>query len=80
MSAHASDPTTTTTGNCNVCDDVFKQTSIDHDQVDKNKPMKKVNLDFKQMISIHKKPSKGEKVDPQVVSNLLLGGVINIIS
>ena len=32
------------------------------------------------MIKTHKKLSKGEQVDSQIVSNLLLGGVINIIA
>ena len=38
----------------------------------------KVEVDLKDMINTHKKLSKGEKVDSQIVSNLLLGGVINI--
>ena len=41
--------------------------------------MKRVELDLKQMMDINGKLARVEKVDTQVVSNLLLSGVINVI-
>ena len=67
-------------GNCNVCEDVAKEATNNHNRVDQNKPQKRVDVDFNKMIKIHEKLSKGETVDPQIVSTLLLAGVINITS
>ena len=50
-----------------------------HKKVDENKTIKRVVLDIKHMVEINEKLSKGVKVDSQVVSNLLLSGIINII-
>ena len=67
-------------GICNVCEEVIKENDMKHQKLDKQKVLEKVNVDLKHMISTHKKLANGEKVDSQVVSNLLLGGVINILA
>ena len=50
-----------------------------HKKVNEKKKAKRVELDIKHMVEINEKLSKGVKIDPQVVSNLLLSGIINII-
>ena len=67
-------------GICNVCEDVIAEYKKKHDKIEKKRVVEKVEVDLKQMINTHKKLSKGEQVDSQIVSNLLLGGVINIIA
>ena len=42
--------------------------------------VKPVQLDLRRMVDTHEKLSKGESVDQQTVSTLLLAGVINITS
>ena len=41
---------------------------------------KSLNVDLSLMIDIHKKLSTGVPVDQQVVSSLLLGGIVNILN
>ena len=67
-------------GTCNVCEDVIAECKKKYDKIKKKCVIEKVEVDLKDMINTHKKLSKGEKVDNQIVSNLLLGGVINIIA
>ena len=66
-------------GRCNVCEDVIKDNEKNHKLMEKNK-LEKVAVDLKFMADIHKKLSIGGKVEPDVVSNLLLAGVINILA
>ena len=66
-------------GNCNVCDDVLKQAQHDHQQVDQRKSVKWIEFDVKEMINTHKKLSKGEKVEPNIVNSLILSGIINMM-
>ena len=40
---------------------------------------KKVEIDFVKMVKIHDKLSRGEPIDSATVSNLVLGGIINIL-
>ena len=41
--------------------------------------LKKVEVDLDLMVKAHKKIVRGELVEQEVVSNLLLGGIINIL-
>ena len=67
-------------GVCNVCADVIKNTNAKHNKVDeKRRFSRRVTIDMKKMVEINEKLSQGVKVDPDVVSNLLLNGIINII-
>ena len=66
-------------GRCNVCEDVIKDNENKHKSKEKTK-VEKVAVDFKLMVNTHRKLSKGEKVEPEVVSNLLLAGLINILA
>ena len=52
----------------------------DNEKIEKNIEVKKVDIDFKHMLETHQKLSKGERVKPEVVSNLLLSGIINILA
>jgi hypothetical protein len=67
-------------GNCNVCEDVVKDVSDKHRKINEKKTLQKVKVDLKQMIDIHSKLSKGDKIDQQTISVLILGGIINITS
>ena len=67
-------------GLCNVCNDVVKDTTKRLEDIKANKvPPKKVEIDFVKMVKIHDKLSRGEAIDPAAVSNLVLGGIINIL-
>ena len=67
-------------GVCNVCQDVIKNTEAKHRIVaEKRRFSKRVEIDIKQMVEVNEKLAKGIKVDPDVVSNLLLNGIINFI-
>jgi len=66
-------------GICNVCDDVIKENDKKHAKIDKN-VYQWVEMDLNHMLAAHKKLEKGEQVDHQVLSQLLLGGVINILA
>ena len=50
-----------------------------HDNIKKKNVIKKVKDDLKNMVSNQQKLLKGEKVDSNIVGNLLLGGVVIII-
>ena len=67
-------------GTCNVCNEVIRETEKKHEKIKKNNVVEKVELDFKYMVAANKQLSKGEQVDPGVVSNLLLSGIINILA
>ena len=66
-------------GNCNVCEEAIAASTktIENYQ---EKVIETVETDLKLMISTHNKLLKGETVEKDVVSVLLLGGVINILS
>ena len=70
--------TNITSGYCIVCDEVAKE-SIDNDKKkdDSNKhAMKKVDIDYKEMVKLHEKLSKGEVSNPSSANGLNLGGII----
>ena len=66
-------------GVCNVCADVIKENEVKHSKIAK-KAVKWVEVDINQLVAAHKKLEKGEQVDQDVLSKLLLGGIINILS
>ena len=65
-------------GNCDVCQDVINIMNKKHAQINAKNTLKPVQVDLKQMIQVHEQLSSGVKTDPQLVSVLLLGGIINI--
>ena len=65
------------TGNCSVCDDVIKNATESHKQIDLKKSVKTVQVDMKKMIDIHGKLSKGVNIDNKDVNVLVLGGIIS---
>ena len=68
-----------TSGNCCVCENVMKKVSKEFEK--KNKQVSgKVEVDVNLMVKIHEELSRGIPVDKDVVSNLLLGGIINILN
>ena len=69
-----------TTGLCNVCEEVVQETTNKVKKKDQTKiMMKKVEIDYKEMVKMYEKLSKGEINDPAVVNGLILGGIINIL-
>ena len=69
-------------GNCHVCEDAvnaIKEKEALKKKV-KDKHFEKVALDMKTMVDTHKKLVKGEPVEQKALSELLLGGIINILS
>ena len=68
-----------TTGNCDVCQNVIEEIAKKNETTKKNSNFKKVEIDFKLMYETHKKLLNGGQVDPKVVNTLLLGGVVNIL-
>jgi hypothetical protein len=66
-------------GRCNVCEYVIKENEKRQEKIKKTK-VKEVAVDLKLMDHTHEKLSRGEKVEPNIVSNLLLAGVINILA
>ena len=58
---------------------MIKQNDKKHEKIENKNTIKKVELDLKKMFEINKKLSSGERVQPEVVSNLLLSGIINIL-
>ena len=64
---------------CNVCAEVIKDSDKKHEK-DDQKNFKMVKVSFKDMLAAHEKLARGEQVDQQVLSQLLLGGVINILA
>ena len=67
-------------GNCNVCENVIETIKEKHETSNKKSNFEKVELDLKLMVDTHKKLISGSQVDPNVVNTLLLGGVVNILS
>ena len=65
-------------GNCQVCESVILE-HIKTFQNKKKEVVKKVEVDLQLMVNTHSQIARGIKVDQEVVSNLLLGGVINIL-
>ena len=65
-------------GSCAICADAIFEASKNYEKNKKRIPSK-VDVDLKLMVETHAKLAKGLQVDPKVVSNLLLGGVINIL-
>ena len=68
-----------TTGNCDVCQNVIEELTKKNETTKINSNFKKVEIDFKLMYETHKKLLNGSQVDPKVVNTLLLGGVVNIL-
>lgn len=66
-------------GNCNVCEDVIETLRKANEAKIKKSNFEKVELDLKLMVDTHKKLLSGSQVDPEVVNTLLLGGVVNIL-
>ena len=65
-------------GSCAICADAIFEAFKNYEKNKKRIPSK-VDVDLKLMVETHAKLAKGLQVDPKVVSNLLLGGVINIL-
>ena len=65
-------------GNCEVCEEVMKETKKKYEKVKDNKV--RVEVDVKHMISMQRKLLNVEKVDPLEVSYLVLAGIINILA
>jgi hypothetical protein len=65
-------------GNCSICEDVLENAKNDHDRINKQKTVPKIEVDLKKMVEIHDKLSNGANIDPKVVSSLLLSGIVNI--
>ena len=66
-------------GNCNVCEAAITASNEALENQKRHVVNKTVETDLKLMISTHEKLVKGEAIDKDVVSILLLGGVINIL-
>ena len=67
-------------GFCNVCEEVVKDTTNKVKNIAKEGMMgKKVEIDFKKMLEVHEKLSKGEMIDSTTVNGILLGGIMNIL-
>ena len=68
------------TGLCNVCEEVVQDTTNKLIKKDQTKILiKKVDVDYKEMVKMQDKLSKGEINDPAIVNGLILGGIINIL-
>ena len=65
-------------GHCSVCENAIQE-SIKKVENERKHIKEKVEVDTELMIKIHKKLAQGIPVDKDVISNLLLGGVINIL-
>ena len=66
-------------GNCVVCENVLTEIIKKFEKEKKEAP-KRVDVDFELMVQTHDQLLRGIPVDTGVVSNLLLGGVINILN
>ena len=66
-------------GNCNVCEEAIEACKKAHEK-QARKTATTVEADLNLMISTHEKLMKGEAINKDVISTLLLGGVINILS
>ena len=67
-------------GNCNVCDDAINEITKKFEAKKKKSNFDKVQLDMELMIDTHKKLANGSKVESKVVNELLIAGVLNILS
>jgi hypothetical protein len=65
-------------GNCSVCENAIVGCIKDFNK-NKKEINKKVEVDLKLMLDTHEKLARGILVDQHVISNLLLGGIINIL-
>ena len=68
------------TGNCNVCDEAIKEVLKSKDKDKNKKPVEEVLVNIESMVTMHEKLMRGERVDPNDVSTLLLAGIIKIIN
>ena len=66
--------------NCNVCEDAMKAINDNADIEKKQEHYDTVILYMKTIVDTHNKLVKSEKVDQQLISELLLGGIINILN
>ena len=63
-----------------MCEEVVKDTTNKVKNIAKEGMMgKKVEIDFKKMLEVHEKVSKGEMIDSTTVNGNLLGGIMNIL-
>ena len=67
-------------GYCNVCDDLIEDLKKKHDASEKKRQFGRVELDLNLLRDTHNKLVNGNRVDPDVVNILLLGGITNILS
>ena len=67
-------------GNCNVCDDAIDEITKKFEAKKKKSNFDKVQFDMKLMVDTHRKLANGTKVESKVVNELLIGGVLNILS
>ena len=67
-------------GNCNVCDEAIKKVLKSKDKDKNKKPVEEVLVNIESMVTMHEKLMRGERVDPNDVSTLLLAGIIKIIN
>ena len=68
------------TGNCNVCDEAIKEVLKSKDKDKNKKPVEEVLVNIESMVIMHEKLMRGERVDPNDVSTILLAGIIKIIN
>ena len=67
-------------GFCNVCEEVVKDTTEKVKKIGKESIMgKKVDIDFKKLLEIHERLSQGEVIDSGTVNGVILGGIVNIL-
>ena len=50
-------------GNCEVCEEVIKETNKKHEKVKEKRVIDRVEVDMKHMISMHRNLLNGDKVD-----------------
>ena len=65
-------------GNCSVCESVLLEYAKKFENKKSNLTTK-VEVDLELMVKTHDMLSRGVPVEQKVVSNLLLGGVLNIL-
>ena len=70
-----------TSGFCNICHEVSQEATneIKKKEESSMEGLKKVNIDYKEMIKMHEKLVKGEAIDYASTSSVILGGIINIL-
>ena len=68
-------------GNCNVCDDaIIEALKKQKDLVGKKPKLDNIQVDFKELVDVHKKLSNGTPINQELVSSLMLAGIINILN